>query len=75
MVQAVINREESVKKQLMEQNTVLMKALMNTESEQRNLNMAEREVEGKIAILNKSIMLLHQKNQALRDDILNNVSQ
>jgi hypothetical protein len=37
--------------------------------------MAEREVEGKIAILNKSIMLLHQKNQALRTDILNNVSQ
>ena len=40
----------------------------------KNLNMAEREVEGKIAILNKSIMLLHQKTKLLRDDIVNHAS-
>ena len=41
----------------------------------RNLNLAEKEVEGKLAILDKSIMMLHTKTKTIRDDILNHASQ
>jgi hypothetical protein len=40
----------------------------------RNLNLAEKEVEGKLSILDKSIMMLHTKTKAIRDDILNHAS-
>ena len=37
--------------------------------------LAEREVEGKLSILEKSIMMLHSKTKGIRDDIINHASQ
>jgi hypothetical protein len=48
---------------------------MNTDSEMNNLNLAEKEVEGKLTVLDKSIMMLHTKTKSIRDDILNHASQ
>merc|ERR1719181_1094807 len=75
MVQQAIQREEAEKKRLAEQFELLTKSLLNTDGEMRNLNLAEKEVEGKLAILDKSIMMLHTKTKAIRDDILNHASQ
>jgi hypothetical protein len=41
----------------------------------KNLALAEREVEGKLTILEKSIMMLHSKTKGIRDDIINHASQ
>lgn len=75
MVQQAIQREEAEKKRLAEQFELLTKSLQNTDHEMRSLNLAEKEVEGKLSILDKSIMMLHTKTKAIRDDILNHASQ
>jgi len=75
MVQAANRREEDEKKRLGEQYAMLQKSLENTDLEMKNLAIAEREVEGKLRILEQSIMMLHQKTKAIRDDIINHASQ
>jgi len=75
MVQAGARREEDEKKRLGEQYAMLQKSLENTDLEMKNLAVAEREVEGKLRILEQSIMMLHQKTKAIRDDIINHASQ
>jgi len=53
----------------------LQGSLNNTDAEMKNLALAEKEVQGKQAILAKSIMMLHGKTKAIRDDIINHASQ
>jgi chromosome segregation ATPase len=75
MVKQAYQREEAEKKRLSEQFVLLQGSLNNTDAEMRNLALAEKEVQGKQAILAKSIMMLHGKTKAIRDDIINHASQ
>ena len=66
---------ENEKKRLNEQYIMLKTSLNSTESESQRMDIEKGNVEEKMQILEKSIMQLHTKTKALRDDILNHASQ
>ncbi len=63
------------KKKLDEQEVMLQKSLQQTELESSRMDQEEANVKGKNDVLDKSIMHLHTKTKAIRDDILNHASQ
>ncbi len=54
---------------------MLKTSLQSTENESQRMDIEKGNVEEKMQILEKSIMQLHTKTKALRDDILNHASQ
>ncbi len=63
------------KKKLDEQEVMLQKSLQQTELESGRMDQEYANVQGKNDVLDKSIMHLHTKTKAIRDDILNHASQ
>lgn len=53
---------------------MLKTSLNSTEGESQRMDGEKSNVDDKMAILEKSIMQLHTKTKALRDDILNHAS-
>jgi len=54
---------------------MLKNSLNQTEQEGQNMDKVKAEVTDKMTILENSIMQLHTKTKAIRDDILNHASQ
>ena len=54
---------------------MLKTSLQSTESESQRMDIEKGNVDEKMTILEKSIMQLHTKTKAIRDDILNHASQ
>lgn len=54
---------------------MIKESLAQTEKEGEHMDKVKVEVEDKMTILEKSIMQLHTKTKAIRDDILNHASQ
>ncbi len=54
---------------------MLKTSLQSTENESQRMDIEKGNVEERMQILEKSIMQLHTKTKALRDDILNHASQ
>ena len=63
------------KKKLDEQEVMLKNSLQQTELESFRMDQEETNVKSKNDILDKSIMQLHTKTKAIRDDIINHASQ
>jgi chromosome segregation ATPase len=66
---------ENEKKRLNEQYIMLKNSLNSTESESQRMEVEKNNVDDKMQVLEKSIMQLHTKTKAIRDDILNHASQ
>ena len=66
---------ENEKKRLNEQYIMLKNSLNSTESESQRMEIEKNNVDDKMQVLEKSIMQLHTKTKAIRDDILNHASQ
>lgn len=54
---------------------MLKTSLQSTEAESLKMNNEINNVEDKMTVLEKSIMQLHTKTKAIRDDIVNHASQ
>lgn len=54
---------------------MLKTSLQSTEGESSRMDIEKNNVEDKMAVLEKSIMILHTKTKAIRDDIINHASQ
>ena len=54
---------------------MLKNSLQSTESESQRMEIEKNNVDDKMSILEKSIMQLHTKTKAIRDDIINHASQ
>ena len=54
---------------------MLKTSLQSTEEESSRMDVEKANVDEKMQILEKSIMQLHTKTKAIRDDILNHASQ
>ena len=65
---------ENEKKRLNEQYIMLKNSLNSTESESQRMEVEKNNVDDKMQVLEKSIMQLHTKTKAIRDDILNHAS-
>lgn len=65
---------ENEKKKLHEQYVMLKNSLQSTESESARMDIEKNNVDDKMSILEKSIMQLHTKTKAIRDDIINHAS-
>ena len=63
------------KKKLDEQEIMLKNSLSQTELESGRMDQEKINVESKNEILDKSIMQLHTKTKAIRDDIISHASQ
>jgi len=63
------------KKKLDEQEIMLKNSLSQTELESSRMDQEKVNVESKNEILDKSIMQLHTKTKAIRDDIISHASQ
>ena len=63
------------KKKLDEQEVMLKNSLQQTELESQRMDQEHVNVQSKNEILDKSIMSLHTKTKAIRDDIINHASQ
>ena len=66
---------KAAKKLLAEQFSMLKTSLAQTESEGARMEQEKSNVEDKQNILEKTIMELHTKIKAIRDDIINHASQ
>lgn len=66
---------EADKKRLQEQYAMLKLSLQSTEEESARMDVEKGNVDEKMQILEKSIMQLHTKTKAIRDDIINHASQ
>jgi chromosome segregation ATPase len=66
---------EADKKRLQEQYVMLKTSLQSTEEESARMDVEKSNVEEKMTILEKSVMQLHTKTKAIRDDIINHASQ
>ena len=66
---------ENEKKRLNEQYIMLKNSLQSTEGESSRMDIESANVADKMSVLEKSIMQLHTKTKAIRDDILNHASQ
>jgi len=66
---------ESDKKRLQEQYVMLKTSLQSTEEEGARMDVERINLEEKMTILEKSVMALHTKTKAIRDDIVNLASQ
>ena len=66
---------ENEKKKLNEQYIMLKNSLTSTENESQRMEVEKNNAEDKMQILEKSIMQLHTKTKAIRDDIINHASQ
>jgi hypothetical protein len=53
---------------------MLKTSLSSTESESSRMDIEKNNVDEKMQILEKSIMTLHTKTKAIRDDIINHAS-
>ena len=53
---------------------MLKNSLNSTESESQRMEVEKNNVDDKMQVLEKSIMQLHTKTKAIRDDILNHAS-
>ncbi len=65
---------ENEKKRLHEQYVMLKTSLGTTEGESARMDVEKNNVDEKMQILEKSIMQLHTKTKAIRDDIINHAS-
>lgn len=54
---------------------MLKTSLQSTEEESQRMDVEKTNVDEKMQILEKSIMQLHTKTKAIRDDIINHASQ
>lgn len=63
------------KKKLDEQEVMLKNSLQQTEQESARMDQEQTNVQSKNDILDKSIMQLHTKTKAIRDDIVSHASQ
>ena len=54
---------------------MLKNSLQSTESESQRMDIEKNNVDDKMSVLEKSIMQLHTKTKAIRDDIINHASQ
>ena len=63
------------KKKLDEQEVMLKNSLQQTELESSRMDQEQANVQSKNDILDKSIMQLHTKSKAIRDDIISHASQ
>ena len=54
---------------------MLKNSLQSTEGESARMDVEKGNVVDKMQILEKSIMTLHTKTKAIRDDIINHASQ
>ncbi len=63
------------KKRMQEQYVMLKTSLQSTETEGGRMDLEKADVEGKMQVLEKSIMQLHTKTKQIRDDIINHASQ
>jgi hypothetical protein len=54
---------------------MLKTSLQSTEEESQKMDVEKTNVDEKMQILEKSIMQLHTKTKAIRDDIINHASQ
>ena len=63
------------KKKLDEQEIMLKNSLSQTELESQRMDQEQANVQSKNDILDKSIMQLHTKSKAIRDDIISHASQ
>lgn len=63
------------RKKLAEQEIMLKASLAKTELEASRMDQEYANVQDKIDIMNKSIMQLHTKTKAIRDDIISHASQ
>jgi len=63
------------KKKLDEQEIMLKNSLMQTELESGRMDQEETNVQSKNDVIDKSIMQLHTKTKAIRDDIISHASQ
>lgn len=71
------NRKDEIeadKKKLGEQLIMLKKSLNSTEQESGRMEIEKNNVGDKMATLEKSIMTLHTKTKAIRDDIISHAS-
>ena len=63
------------KKKLDEQEIMLKNSLMQTELESGRMDQEQTNVQSKNDVIDKSIMQLHTKTKAIRDDIISHASQ